>query len=267
MTPIAFVGAGNMATAMIEGWIRKGSGAPSSILVCSRQGKSAEALAGRLGVTPAPDAAAAVSQGAAVVLACKPQQIGDLAASLQPVLRGQPILSILAGVRLARLRTLLPAAGPIIRSMPNRPGQVGQGVTPYATESVLSAEVAAWVESVLNPLGTHFAIEEQHLDAVTGISGSGPAYVFEFIAALRDGGVSEGLDAATALQLALQTVRGATALLEQSGDSPENQRDAVVSPNGTTAAALASLTSGGFRQLVEDAVRAATRRSRELSGS
>ncbi|MCC5840816.1 MAG: pyrroline-5-carboxylate reductase [Opitutales bacterium] len=265
MTPIAFVGAGKMATAMIEGWLKNGSGDPRSLIVCSRQGKSAEALADRLGVSKVSDAATAVRMSAAVVLACKPQQIAELAASLRPVLHGQPVLSILAGTRLARLRTLLPEAGPIIRSMPNRPGQIGQGVTPYAPESTLPPEVLAWVEGVLSPLGAHFSIEERHLDAVTGISGSGPAYVFEFIAALRDGGIAEGLDSATSLRLALQTVSGAAALLEMSGDAPEIQRDAVVSPNGTTAAALARLTEGGFRPLVEDAVRAATRRSRELS--
>lgn len=266
MMPTAFVGAGNMAQAMIGGWIGKGNGNPSAIVVCSRRGESAKALAARYGVRQTPDAETAVSMSAAVVLACKPQQIAELAPRINPVLRGKPVLSILAGTRIARLRTLLPAAGPLIRSMPNRPGQIGEGITPYAPESPLSPELAHWVTAILNPLGAHFLIEEAHLDAVTGISGSGPAYVFEFIAALRDGGIAEGLDPATALRLALHTVGGATALLRCSGDPPEVQRDAVVSPNGTTAAALTRLNEGRFRDTIIEAVRAAAHRSRELSG-
>jgi pyrroline-5-carboxylate reductase len=149
--------------------------------------------------------------------------------------------------------------------MPNTPGQIGAGITGWAARDPLTPDDRAVLTRLLGALGRDLEVPEDDLDAVTGVSGSGPAYVFEFAAALRDAGVTAGLSRASAEQLAVETLLGAARLLAHKGADPEVLRDQVTSPNGTTFAGLQRLKAGDFRGLIRDTVLAATARSRELS--
>lgn len=150
--------------------------------------------------------------------------------------------------------------------MPNTPGQISAGVTAYASENPMDESASNLIESILGALGSVYSVPESQLDAVTAVSGSGPAYVFEFIAALSQAGVQAGLEPSLAAALAIETVSGSAELLKQSGQSPESLRDAVTSPGGTTEAALNSLKSADFRALIQQAVSKAKARSIELAG-
>ena len=175
------------------------------------------------------------------------------------------MISVLAGRRIERLSKVFPSARNIVRFMPNTPSRIGAGITGWCAKSGLSAADRATVESLLGALGQAVEIPEAQMDALTGVSGSGPAYVFEFAAALRDGGVAAGLDRETAGKLANETILGAACLLARGTASPDALRDEVVSPNGTTFAALKRLSAGGFRDLIREAVLAAKARAEELS--
>ena len=144
---------------------------------------------------------------------------------------------------------------------------IGLGVTAFSPLKTLDEEDEAQVRGMLKALGEVIRLPENALDAVTGVSGSGPAYVFEFVAALRDGGIAAGLDAETAYSLALKTVKGAAALLEAVPETPETHRDWVSSPGGTTLAGLGVMENAGFREIIRKTVEAATNRSKELSGN
>ncbi len=262
---LAFIGAGRMAGAMVRGILQTGAWRPDQIACTSARDGTGEALARATGITHTEDWADLLGGARWVVLACKPQQLGELPAAAGALCSGKRILSILAGTPLARLRAVFPEAANIVRCMPNTPGMIGRGITAYCPLRPLGPAEAAEVAALLGSLGESVALPEEALDAVTGLSGSGPAYVFEFVAALRDGGIAAGLDAATAYRLALRTVQGAAALLEAVPETPETHRDWVCSPGGTTLAGLAVMEQGQFRKLLRDTVLAATRRSRELA--
>jgi pyrroline-5-carboxylate reductase len=175
------------------------------------------------------------------------------------------VISILAGKRLSSLTRAFPRARNLVRTMPNTPGQIGAGITAWCSREPLSAADQAIVQTVLEALGTTVAVPENDLDAVTGLSGSGPAYVFEFAAALRDAGVAAGLARETSEKLAVETLLGSARLLARKKIEPETLRDQVTSPNGTTYAGLQRMKAGNFRDLIRDTVLAATARSKELS--
>ena len=267
MIEIAFIGAGNMASAMIRGMIATGGARPEQIGCTSAADGTGENLARDTGVLWTPTAGELLQSTAlkVVVLAVKPQQLAELPDSLSASLRGRLLLSILAGTPIARLAAKFPEAANVVRAMPNTPGQIGAGITAYASRELLAPGEKQLADAVLGSLGPALRVEERDLDAVTGVSGSGPAYVFEFVAALRDAGVKEGLESGVAYKLALHTVLGAAKLLEHTNEEPEVLRNRVTSPNGTTLAALNVLSDQGFRHLVGAAVRAARRRSEELA--
>lgn len=267
MTPrLAFIGAGRMAGAMVRGLLRKGPWEAGDLVCTSARDGTAEALSRESGIGFTYDWNALLKGADWIVLACKPQQLEDLPRDLAPASSGKRILSILAGIQLGRLREVFPKSANLVRAMPNTPGMIGEGITGYAFFQEPTTEEAEVAGRLLGALGRVVALEEPALDAVTGLSGSGPAYVFELVAALRDGGVAEGLEPGVAYQLALQTVKGAAALLEAVPESPETHRDWVSSPGGTTLAGLEIMKSRNFRTLMIDTVRAAAQRSRELSG-
>lgn len=261
---LACLGTGKMGTALLQGILGRQLMAPARITVFDPHPPAIEAaLAALPGIQAASDATTAVEASQAVLLCVKPAGILPLIASLQDVQESRLLISIAAGVTLKAMET---AAGHhrVIRVMPNTPALIGQGASAYALGRSATVADAAVTESLLGAVGSVTRVAESLLDAVTGLSGSGPAYVFTFIEALADGGLAEGLSKEQALQLAAQTVAGAAALVLQTGQHPAVLRDQVTSPGGTTIAGLAALENRAFRSACIEAVRAATRRAREL---
>lgn len=263
---LAFIGAGRMAGAMVRGILKTGPWKAEDITCTGAPDGTAEALAKDTGISFTYDWDEFLNGAAWVVVACKPQQLKELPESLRELASGKRILSILAGTTLARLKRTFPSAANVVRTMPNTPGMIGAGISAYSALHSLEGEEEEVVQAILSALGEAIPMEEDLLDAVTGVSGSGPAYVFEFIAALRDGGISAGLDEATAYRLALKTVQGAAALLEAVPETPETHRNWVSSPGGTTLAGLKVMEDAGFREVIKATVNTATARSKELSG-
>lgn len=195
------------------------------------------------------------------VLAVKP---GDVAAACAALAGTKRVLSIAAGIPLATLETALGAGTAVVRAMPNTPALVGAGAAAIAAGTGAGEDDLAWAESILGAVGTVVRVPESLLDAVTGLSGSGPAYVFLVAEALIEAGVLAGLPRDISAALATQTLVGAARLLVETGETPEALRAQVTSPGGTTAAGLHALEAAGVRAAFLDAVQAATRRSREL---
>lgn len=262
---IAFLGAGRMAAAIINGLIKNKHYTPAQIACTCGDDPTGSVLAEATGITYLSELTPALKTAHTLVLACKPQQLNQIDPSLAEATKDKLILSILAGTPLKKLQSRFPSARNIIRSMPNTPGQIGAGITAYTPAQKLDLEDDQRVKTILNALGNYHQVEESQLDAVTALSGSGPAYLFEFTAALRDAGTQLGLDPLLAHSLALHTVHGAAALLIQSEQDPETLRDAVTSKGGTTAAALAVLSDHDFRQLIQKALHAARDRSIQLA--
>lgn len=262
---IVFIGAGRMASAIVRGLLEKEHYAPAEIACTCGDDPTGPALAEATGIQFLPDVTNALYEAEAVVLACKPQQFTAIRPELAEAARGKLVLSILAGTPLTRLSEKFAHARNVVRTMPNTPGQIGAGVTAFAPLRELSAKDSEIVENTLSSLGNFHEVEESDLDAVTALSGSGPAYVFEFAAALREAGIHAGLDEGLSDALAIDTLLGAAMLLAESGETPEALRDAVTSPGGTTAAALKVFEEGGFRDLVDQAIAAAKARSLELA--
>ncbi len=261
----AFIGSGRMASAMVGGLLARKAAAPAEIACIGGADDTAKILAGRTGITAAPELASLLATADTVVLACKPQQLAGLDPSLAALTAGRLVISILAGKRLARLAHTFPAARNVVRAMPNTPGQIGAGITGWASLRPLRPADRVLVDTVLGALGEMVALDEKDLDAVTALSGSGPAFLFEFVAALRDGGVAAGLPREIAARLAQATVLGSARLLAETGIEPETLRDQVTSPHGTTFAGLQRMAARGFRDTIGETVLAAKARSEELS--
>ena len=265
MKKIAFLGAGRMAGAMVGGLLAKGAAKPDDLACIGGDDNTAQELSRRTGISAAADLPALLKGADLLVLACKPQQLAGLDRILAKLTADKLVLSILAGKRLARLAQSFPQARNIVRAMPNTPGQIGAGITAWSALHPLAGQDRAMIDTVLGSLGKVLTVPETDLDAVTGLSGSGPAFVFEFVAALREGGIAAGLSREASALLAQETVLGAARLLAESRSEPEALRDQVTSPNGTTFAGLKQMEAGGFRALLKDTVVTAKVRSEELS--
>ncbi len=265
---IAILGAGNMGEALAKGLLRAGKVLPEALTCTDARAERREEVHKRYGVQVTGDNRAAAAQADIVVLAVKPQVIDHLLDEIAPAVDAKKlVISIAAGVPIAALARKLGAGVRIVRTMPNTPALVGAGATalargPHATDADLEQAL-----SLFEAVGVAVVVEEQHLDAVTGLSGSGPAFVFMAIEALADGGVKVGLPRATAQDLAAQTVLGAAKLLIETGEHPGVLKDRVTSPGGTAIAGIATLEEGGLRTTLINAVVAATTRSRELGTS
>jgi pyrroline-5-carboxylate reductase len=203
--------------------------------------------------------------GVDTLVAVKPDVVPAVCEALAG-LGATRVLSIAAGVRLATFESILGAGVPVVRAMPNTPSLVGAGAAAIAPGAAAGPDDLDWAAGILSAVGTVQVVDESLLDAVTGLSGSGPAYVFLLAEALMDAGEAAGLPRDTAVALTEQTLLGAATLLRQSDDPPSTLRQNVTSKGGTTAAGLAVFEEGGFRDLVRDVVAAATERSRELGG-
>ena len=265
MPAFAFIGAGRMASAMVGGLLARKVARPAEIACLGGADETARVLAERTGITAAPDLAGLLAAADTVVLACKPQQLAELDPRVADLTAGRLVISILAGKRLARLAQTFPRVRNLVRAMPNTPGQIGAGISGWCALQPPTASDHARVETVLGALGKVIPLEERFLDAVTAVSGSGPAFLFEFVAALRDGGVAAGLSRAVAATLAQETVLGAARLLAETGAEPEALRDQVTSPHGTTFAGLQRMAARGFRDTIKETILAASARSEELS--
>jgi len=264
---ILLVGFGNMGQALVRGWLARGRAADSIVVVDPVP--AARAVAAELRVAAAPDIDAAPrTHAAVVVLAVKPK---DVAAALPACARratAQTVfLSIAAGKTIAQLTKGLGRDAAVVRAMPNTPAAIGQGISALVANRAVTVAQRALCTELLAAVGTvAWLDDERHMDAVTAVSGSGPAYVFLLIECLEQAGREVGLDAALAAQLALATVAGAGAYAVAAGAPPAELRRRVTSPNGTTQAALdVLLAEPGVRELFVRAVRAAAERGRELS--
>lgn len=264
-TTIAFLGAGNMAGALIRGLIGTGTIEPSQVIASDPDTARLETLASELGIGTASSNSAALNDADVVFLATKPQAFRLLLPDVEEALRPNAlVISIAAGISTPIIERRLPDGTRVVRSMPNTPALVGAGATAIARGANATDADLDLAEQLFQSVGLVVRVPEEQLDAVTALSGSGPAYVFAMIEALRDAAVREGLPEDVALELAAQTVRGAARLLIEGSDTPETLRERVTSPGGTTRAGLDALESASFADAVGGAVRAATRRSTEL---
>jgi pyrroline-5-carboxylate reductase len=262
---IGFIGCGAMARALAGGLIDAGVAA-SQILASDPFAAARNQFEEAIGAKPIEDNAEVVSQADVVVLAVKPGFVTSVLEDLDPSLGARPLwISIAAGVPLDKLQSALPAGARIVRTMPNTPALVGAGATAYFPAASVSEAEIQLTEAILEATGWCWrAPNEGLLDAVTGLSGSGPAYVFLILEALADAGVRQGLPRDAAQALATRTVLGAAKLALETGTHPAQLKDQVTSPGGTTIAGLEQLEAHGVRAAFYDAVGAATDRSKAL---
>jgi pyrroline-5-carboxylate reductase len=265
---IAFLGAGNMAAALLRGAILRSGLPPERLAATDARGEASEALAKQLGIQVFADNVSAAQWAEVVVLAVKPQVLPHVLAEIAPHLRADSLLiSIAAGIPIARLSAVLGGRGRIVRAMPNMPALVGAGATALALGPDVTGADLETAFSLFRGAGLVVQVEEKLMDGVTGLSGSGPAFGFVAIEALSDAGVREGLPRDVATRLAAQTLLGAAQLVLETGEHPGKLKDMVTSPGGTTIAGLAALERGGLRAALQAAVQAATARAKELADS
>lgn len=261
---IGTIGAGNMAEAILQGLLQAGY-LPDRLMASDPDTERLEHVSNTLGVRTSTSNPEVTQTAEVVVLAVKPTQLEAVCGEL-PHEDGPLYVSIVAGRTVATLRRLLGAGSRIVRSMPNTPALIGNGVSALASDSGADEDDLERAEVVLGAVGKVIRLPESLLDAVTGLSGSGPAYVYLFIEALCEAGLREGLSGPVARELAVETVLGAARMVGETGEHPAVLRERVSSPGGTTIAGLAALEQQGLRAAVLAAVHAATARSRELSG-
>jgi pyrroline-5-carboxylate reductase len=266
---VAFVGGGNMARSLIGGLVARGT-PPASIRVAEPVAELREALARDFDVAVFADGREAVTGAGTWVLAVKPQVMRTVCDSLASEAGSQRplVVSIAAGITTAQLDRWLGGDAAVVRSMPNTPALLGAGVTGLFANARVEGAGRARAEALLGAAGaTVWIDDEMHMDAVTAVSGSGPAYVFLLAEAMQAAGEAEGLAPEAARNLALHTILGAGRMLTEGTEAPAELRRRVTSPNGTTQAAIEAFEAGGFRQLVARAIHAATERGRELSAA
>ena len=266
MKKIGFIGAGKMATALGRGIVQAGLAAAADVAAFDPNADSQAQFREAVGAVSFEDSNAQVSEKADVlIVAVKPGMVahvlGEIANSLGD---GTLVISIAAGIRLEAIEKCLGPDARLVRVMPNTPCLVGKGASAYCIGGRATEEDAELVESLLGAVGVVCRVDESLMDAVTGLSGSGPAFVYMIIQSLRDGGIHEGLPVPVATTLAVQTVLGTAEMVLQTGEHPSSLRDKVTSPGGTTIAGIHALEKSGLRGALMGAVIAASERSAEL---
>jgi pyrroline-5-carboxylate reductase len=262
---IGFLGAGKMATALARGFVQAGLVKAEDILASDPYEAAREAFAREGGGRSTASNIEVAEFASVLVLAVKPDQVNAVLGEIRPrFTAGHLLLSIAAGVPLARMEAALGPKARIIRVMPNTPALLGASASGFAAGPGATPEDSALAQKLLSAVGVAYAVKESLLDAVTGLSGSGPAYVFLMIEALSDGGVAAGLPRDVATKLAAQTLVGAARMVLETGQHPGALKDMVTSPGGTTIEGLHELERGGVRGALINAVRAATEKSRKL---
>ncbi|AXK71378.1 pyrroline-5-carboxylate reductase [Lysobacter sp. TY2-98] len=264
---LAFIGGGNMARSLIGGLVAQGRAA-STIRVAEPVDALRDALAHDFGVQVFADAVDAVDGASTWLLAVKPQVMRSVCESLVAAASNPLVISIAAGITASQLDRWLGGGRAIVRAMPNTPSLIGQGVTGLFATPAVSATQRDTAATLLRTGGpTTWIADESLMDAVTAVSGSGPAYVFLLAEAMRAAAERQGLPADAADLLVRQTIAGAAAMLVQAGEAPDVLRARVTSPGGTTQAAVETLQAGGFETLLDRAITRATERGRELSAA
>jgi pyrroline-5-carboxylate reductase len=262
---IGFLGAGKMATALAKGFVRAELTTPKEILASDPYPLARKSFTGEIGSKTTASNRDVAKTARVLILATKPDQVPAALAEISGAYtKNHLLISIAAGVTLAKLENLLPAGARVIRVMPNTPALVGEGASAFALGKNASIADAELAKKLLSAVGIAFQVKESLLDAVTGLSGSGPAYVYQFIEALSDGGVAAGLPRDIATKFAAQTVLGAAKMVLETGQHPGALKDQVTSPGGTTIEGLHALEKGKLRATVMSAVRAATEKSKKL---
>lgn len=250
---------------MVDGLLAQGVCQPGEITCIGGGGTSAARLAQRTGIRCASDLAGALEDAEVIVIAFKPQHLASADPRLAELTAGKLVVSVLAAKTLARLGTVFPRARALVRSMPNTPAAIGAGITGWCSRQPLSPEDRDRIIRLFGAIGHELEVPEAQIDALMAVSGCGPAFVFEFTAALRDAGVDAGLSRDQASLLALETVLGSARLMARTKAEPEDLRNQVTSPNGTTFAGLQRLAARDFRGMMRETVLAAKARSEELS--
>ena len=262
---IAVIGAGNMGEALIAGMLTAKAAAPDDIHATDIVAERLEQTKARYGVRVGVNNGAAAGWSDIVLLAVEPQVLDHVLDDLRSVLtESRLILSVAAGYPITRIASRLAPGARVVRCMPNQPSVVQAGLSALAWGKHVTAEDEQSARAIFESVGKVVVVEERLMDAVTGLSGSGPAYIFLIIEALADGGVKMGLPRDAALALAAQTVLGAARMALETGEHPGRLKDKVTSPGGTTVAGLHALERGRLRASLMDAVEAATKRSQEL---
>ncbi|MGC4115344.1 MAG: pyrroline-5-carboxylate reductase [Myxococcales bacterium] len=262
---LCIIGSGNMGEAMIRGLLRTGATQASDIVATDPRSDQLEQVQKAFGVEVTKDNLAAVKGADIIFLSIKPQTMNKVLGQIGSAIDGTKlVISIAAGVPIAAIERKLRHGARIVRAMPNTPALVGAGATAIALGEHATSEDEAIAKSLFDAVGMTVVVDEDMLDAVTGLSGSGPAYVFLILEALADAGVKVGMPRYTAQKLAAQTLYGSAKLAIETGVHPGQLKDQVTSPGGTAIAALHTLEQGGLRTTLINAVESATKRSREL---
>ena len=260
MPQLQVIGGGKMGEALVTGLLASGFAPAAELRVVEKLPARAKQLADQF---PDLDVADHAGPAHGHVVAVKPGDVGDACRSIR---EAAPVLSIAAGVTLPALEAALPQGTPVVRAMPNTPALIGAGAAAIAPGSSAGEDDLAWAERVLGAVGTVARVPESLLDAVTGLSGSGPAYIFLILEALSDAGVKVGLSRRNAQRLAAQTVLGSAKMLLETDEHVGKLKDMVTSPGGTAIAGLHTLEQGGLRTTLINAVETATKRAKELGG-
>jgi pyrroline-5-carboxylate reductase len=262
---LVFIGGGNMAEAILSAILAKGLAQADEITVSDVVDSKRVSLKQKYQVAVTDNNIEAVKDKDIVILAVKPQIFAEVALQLKGQLKpGQLVISILAGKSIKTLSSGL-AHDCVVRSMPNTPAQIGEGMTVWTATPQVQAHQKAWTASILGVMGQEISVDnEKYLDMATAVSGSGPAYVFLWVEAMTEAAVKLGFTPEVASKLVMQTLLGSAHLLQKSGKAPAELRRMVTSPGGTTAEAIATFEKGGFAQLVAEAVRAAHTKAQKL---
>ncbi len=264
---IGFLGAGKMATALARGFVRAELATPREIMASDPVDAARAHFADETDAKVTTSNADVAKFADVLILATKPDQVAGALAEINSALKSKKnylVMSIAAGVTIAKLEGALPAGARVVRVMPNTPALIGASASAFATGKNATAADSELAKKLLSAVGVALLVKESLLDAVTGLSGSGPAYVYQFIEALSDGGVASGLPRDIATRLAAQTVLGAARMVLETGHHPGALKDQVASPGGTTIEGLHELEKGKLRATVMNAVRAATEKSKKL---
>jgi pyrroline-5-carboxylate reductase len=261
-----FLGFGKMASALVHGMLKAKCAAPEDFLVINRHPETLEPVLQQTSIRLAPDSRVLTQQADVVVLCVKPADALQALREVRQYLEGKLLVSVAAGITLQSLQDAAGHRARLIRAMPNAPCLVNKGATAYAVGEHATPKDAEAADRIFSAVGLVYRVKEAALDAVNGVSGSGPAYVFTFIESLADGGVMMGLPREIALELAVQTVLGSAQMIRETKMHPAELRDMVASPGGTTMAGMETLEARSFRYTLMSAVRSAAERAREIGG-